>query len=230
MPQYNVFIPQFLSMRFLLLVALFMLPQVLLAQFREFADGFYVLTASPTVRHQAQLKLRNEKTLLTKENQQKKQEVDLSEVQYFQIGSKKFKPVGGFHIKKGLGGTDVQRGFAQMLDSGQVILYEYSYYIASGPMMSGSGAMYGGGNSLNSVFLLQKPGENTVTLISANAISGAGKEFRQALAPFLTTRPDLLKHLDERRLTIWHLPLTVHALNNGLPYYPVSPWADQAAH
>ncbi|SDY33175.1 hypothetical protein [Hymenobacter psychrophilus] len=204
--------------RFLVLFVALLLPQALFAQFGSYESGTYVLVDNRQVRYSAKLKLRDENTLLIKEGNSKKEKIDLEEVLWFQVANRKFVPIGGFHVKKGLGGTDVQRGFAEVLDSGQVKLYEYSYYVSNPPRTGSGGMVYGGGASWTSVHLLQRPGEQEFTVVTANRLSGAGKNFREILTPFITARPDLQKLLADRKISIENLAPFVRALNSGEPY------------
>ncbi|MBT9393776.1 hypothetical protein KLP40_11435 [Hymenobacter sp. NST-14] len=206
-------------MRYLLLFASLLIPRLLFAQFDA---GYYVLTQEPTVRHSVRIKMQNENTLVIKDGNKKKQELDLAQVAFYRIGEKTYRPIGGFSIKKGR--ENITRGFAEVLDSGQVMLYAYSYRIASGPMMSGNGTMYGGGSSWQTIYLVENAGQQNLTTISASALTGTSKEFREALRPFLAPRADLVKHLDEKRLLIYHLQSAVQALNHGEAFIPVDPW------
>ncbi|MCA8829280.1 hypothetical protein [Hymenobacter pini] len=206
-------------MRFLLLFAALLLPQILLAQFEP---GYYVLTTEPGVRRVAQIKMPDENTLLIKEGEQKKQELALSQVAYFKAGGKTYRPVSGFSIKSGK--QTITHGFAEVIDSGQVMLYNYSYREKSPPTMSGNGLMYGGGSTWVTIRLIENAGQQNFTIISAPSFSGTSQEFRERLRPFLAPRADMVKYLDAKLLLIYHLEQAVQALNQGEAFVPVDPW------
>ncbi len=202
-------------MRFLLLSVVLLLPQALFAQFGGFEPGYYVLVDNRQLRHPAEIKLRDENTLLIRGENTKKEKLDLQDVLFFQVANRRFVPVGGFFISKGLGGTEVARGFAQLLDSGQVNLYEYQYFLTNPPV---GNTMIVGTSYWQTLYLLQRPNDEEPTPVEANRLSGAGKYFRQTLAPFISTRPDLQKLLADRKITLDNLVPFIRALNSGQPF------------
>ncbi|AHJ98576.1 hypothetical protein [Hymenobacter swuensis] len=206
-------------MRFLLLFTALLLPQVLFAQFES---GYYVLIREPNARHVAQIKMPDENKLFIKEGDQKKQELDLEQVAYFKMGNKNYRPVSGLSIKKGK--QTITHGFAEVLDSGQVMLYAYSYLVTNSTMMTGNGVMYGGGSSWATIHLVENTGQQNFTIISAPSFTGTNKEFRETLRPFLAARADMVKYLDAKLLLIYHLEMAVRALNHGEAFVPVDPW------
>ncbi|RZK16587.1 MAG: hypothetical protein EOO56_19635 [Hymenobacter sp.] len=209
--------------RFLLAAGL-LLPQVGRAQLlfnNPFQEGSYVLADSRTVRHAAELKLQQDgATLVVKTPRGKNLKLSPEEVASFYIGSQRYVPAGYFHVMGGLGGTDVEAVFAEQLDSGQVQLLRYDYSMNNGGSMGAGGLMTGGGTWHLSAYLLRRATEAGYTAVQSGAYSNAGKRFREALRPFLATRPDLLKLLDDNKVDIKNLPAVIHALNTNLPYSP----------
>ncbi|OWP61997.1 hypothetical protein CDA63_16335 [Hymenobacter amundsenii] len=202
-------------MRLLLLFPLLLLSQLGFAQFSSFEAGYYVLVDNHSTRYPAEIKLRDENTLLVRGENTKKEKLDLQDVLFFQVANRRFVPVGGFFISKGLGGTEVARGFAQLLDSGQVKLYEYKYYLTNPPV---GNTMSVGSSYWQTLYLLQRPNDEEPTPVEANRLSGAGKYFRQTLAPFISSRPDLQKLLADRKITLDNLVPFIRALNSGQPF------------
>lgn len=206
-------------MRSSLLLCLLLLPQALLAQFGSFEAGTYVLADTPRLLHSAKLKLRNENTLLVKDGKSEKQPLKPEEVLWFQVGKHRFVPVGGFRVADGFGGNDVQRGFAEFLDSGQVKLYAYRFFAANAAPVLGSnrGFAGGGGASWKTVYLLQPAGRPDFAVVSANSWGGVSREFGEMLAPLVVSRPDLQKLLADGTIFMENLVPFVRSLNRGLP-------------
>jgi hypothetical protein len=210
-------------MRCLFLLLGLLLPQLLRAQFNAFESGSYVLTGSPTVRQPARLKLQSGSKLLAKTADGKTIKFKPEQIYSFQISSRKYVTASNFHVKGGLGGADIDKGFAEQLDSGQVVLLNYTYSIGAGaPMMGAGGGMSYGGSSEFNAYLLSRPGDSQVTAVQGSFYTGGGKQFREAVRPYLSSRPDLLKLLDDKRISSDDLPAVIHALNNNLPFSPAA--------
>ncbi|SET56063.1 hypothetical protein [Hymenobacter actinosclerus] len=205
--------------RFLALFVGLLLPQALLAQYKSFEAGTYVLADNRQLLHSAKLKLRNENTLLVKDGKSEKQPLNPEDILWFQVGKHRFVPVGGFQVDDGFSGSDVQRGFAEFLDSGQVKLYEYRFFAANASPVLGSnkGFVGGGGASWKTVYLLQPAGQSDFTVVSANNWGGVSREFRETIAPLVTGRPDLQKLLADDTIFMENLVPFVRSLNRGLP-------------
>lgn len=205
-------------MRFFLLFAGLLLPQVLLAQFNSFESGSYVLTNRPNIRHQCKLKLRSNDQLVVKDANGKNQKLTAYEVLSFRLGERRYIAAGGFQVGAGIGSDIVGRAFVEQLDSGQVVLLRYIYSTGGAPMAGVGGAMMYSGGSTRTLYLLRRG--YSLSPIPANSLSGGGKRFREALLPYLSARPDLVKLVDEKLVTDDDLPAIVHALNTGQPYAP----------
>lgn len=212
-------------MRIVLLASILLLPQISRAQLfggNSFAAGSYVLADARNVRQPAQLKLQSGSKLVVKTADGQTLKFKPTQVQSFRIGSQKYIVARNFHVIGGLGGADVDDAFVEQLDSGQVVLARYDYSVGSGMSMSGGGMMTGGGSSELSALLLRGRYSSSFTAAQGGVYSSGGKRFREAVRPFLAARPDLVKLLDEKRITSDNLREAIHALNNNLPFAPPS--------
>ena len=210
-------------MRLFLLIIIVLLPQLGRAQLfggYKFEAGSYVLNDSRNVRQQAQLRLQSSTKLLVKTADGKTIKLKPEQVYSFRINARKYVTAGNFHVKGGLGGADITKGFAEQLDSGQVVLLNYTYSVGAGaPMMGAGGSMsYGGGASELNAYLLTRPGDSQITAVQGGFYSGGGKQFREAVRPYLATRPDLVKLLDEKRISSDEIPAVIHALNTNIAF------------
>ncbi|MDQ2795096.1 MAG: hypothetical protein M3Y12_13975 [Bacteroidota bacterium] len=212
-------------MRTFLLAVGLLLPTLGRAQlFSRFEPGSYVLNDSRNVRQPGQLKLQGSAKLLLKQADGKTVRLQPEQVHSFRISTRQYVSVGNFHVRGGLGGADIERGFAEQLDSGQVVLLRYTYSVGAGaPMMGAGGGMSYGGSSEFSAYLLSWPGEPAVTPVQGSLYTGGGKQFREAVRPFLFSRPDLEKLLDDKLIGDDNLPAVIHALNRSLPYVLPAP-------
>ena len=189
----------------------------------SFGSGSYVLNDSRSVRQQGQLKLQNSSKLLVKTADGKINKLKPAQVYSFRICSRKYITASNFHVKGGLGGADIDHGFAEQLDSGQVVLLNYTYSVGGGaPMGAGGGMGYGGSSEFNA-YLLSRPGDSHVTAVQGSFYTGGGKQFREAVRPYLATRPDLIALLDEKRIGSDDLPAVIHALNNNSAFAAPAP-------
>ena len=188
----------------------------------SFKSGSYILTDKPGVRQPGQLKLQSGSKLAIKTTGNKTVKLTPAEVNAFWIGQQKYVVASNFHVKSGLGGTDIDKAFVQQLDSGQIMLMRYEYTVGAPIMMGAGGSMAYGGGSSNSAYLLRSRYDASATAVQAGTYSSGGKQFRETVRPFLASRPDLVKYLDEKRLTIENLPEAIHALNHNLAFNPPS--------
>lgn len=211
-----------MNMRVFLLIIIGLLPELGWAQLfggNRFENGSYVLNDSRNVRQQGQLKLQSGSKLLVKTTDGKTIKFNPEQVHSFRISNRKYLTASNFHVKGGLGGADIDNAFVEQLDSGQVVLLNYSYSVGAGaPMMGAGGGMSYSGSSEFSAYLLSMPGDSQATAVQGSLYSGGGKQFREAVRPYLSSRPDLVKLLDEKRITSDDLPAVVHALNNNVPF------------
>jgi hypothetical protein len=209
-------------MHFYLLLALLLLPEAVSAQlFKGFEIGSYILNDNRKVRQQGNLKLQSNSKLLAKNAAGETIKLTPEQVYSVWLGSKHYVTIGGFNVKSGLGGTDVDMAFVEQLDSGRVILMRYDYNIATPGAMGPGGMSYGGGFS-TSAYLLDGLYAGSVTVAQGGTYSNGGKQFREAVRPYLASRSDLVKLLDEKRITTANLPEAIHALNHNLPFNPPS--------
>lgn len=190
---------------YLVMLAANLLPHFAQAQFTSFEPGAYLLASAPTVVQKAELKLRGSSELLVKDQSGQKLKLTPKDVIAFRIGENKYMAVSDFTVGAGLNSFDVDQAFAQSLESGAV---ELLYYEFKGYNYSGS------------AYLLRTTSLSTVAV--ARGSLGAGKRFRETVRPFLASRPELIKYLEEKRINIDNLAEAIHALNRNLPFTPPS--------
>lgn len=209
-------------MHFYLLFALLLLPEVVSAQlFKGPEKGSYILNDNRKVRQQGNLKLQSNSKLVVKTAAGETLKLTPEQVYSAWLGSKHYVTIGGFHVKGGLGGTDVDMAFVEQLDSGKVTLMRYDYSVGA-PGGMGPGGMSYGGSSSSSAYLLDGLYAGSVTVAQSGTYSNGGKQFREAVRPYLASRADLVKLLDEKRITTSNLQEAIHALDHNLPFNPPS--------
>jgi hypothetical protein len=207
-------------MHFYLLLAFLILPEVVLAQlFKGFETGSYILNDNSKVRQKGDLKLQSSTKLVVRTATQETIKLTPEQVYSVWLGSKHYVTIGGFNVKSGLGGTDVDMAFVEQLDSGRVILMRYDYSVGVAGS-GGPGGMSYGGSSSASAYLLDGLYAGSVTVAQSGTYSNGGKQFREAVRPYLASRSDLVKLLDDKRITTANLPEAIHALNHNLPFNP----------
>ncbi|MBF9237158.1 hypothetical protein I2I05_07095 [Hymenobacter sp. BT683] len=205
-------------MRFFLLLVALLFPQLLWAQFNEFYDGSYVLANNPTTRYQTMLRIRDAHQIVVKQPDGKKTKLSPEQVSSFRIGRQKYIAVKGFTISGTWSDTQVKHAFVEQLDSGRVTLLRYENTVSSLMMIGANGGMSGGMASTQTIYFLRKAQDPTLYSISSNGWTGAGKQFREDLLPHLTSRPDLIKLVEGKTISVNELPFIVRALNSGLAY------------
>lgn len=176
----------------------------------SFEPGAYILKNTPTEVHQADLQLRGSDLLLVREGKGAKQKLTPQEVAAFRIGDDKYVAVGAFNLRVGLGTVDVTEGFAQPLEMGgevELLRYEFS-------------AMAGLDRINGSAYLLRRGPTGSVVGIACGYYRSGGARFREQVRPFLASRPDILKCLDEKRINIDNLVGAIVALNGHVPFTP----------
>lgn len=186
------------------IVAASLLPRLAQAQFNSFEPGAYILNSTPAAVQKGELKFRGGDQLLVKDATGQKLKLTPKEVAAFRIGDDKYVAVGHFTLEIGLGGTEVDQAFAKPVDTGQVQLLHYEF----------SGYNYSG-----SAYLLRTTADATTVALVRNGAS-AGRRFREAVRPFLISRPEFVKYLDEKRINLDNLATAIHALNHNLPFTP----------
>lgn len=169
----------------------------------------YILNANPQVVYAGKIKV-HDKELIVKNSQGKDLKYKPDEVHWAKADTIRYVAANNFAIKSGFGSfNQASKLFVEIVDSGQVSLYRYDY------SYPGSTA----GSSMSFVtFMLHDATTNSITTLPTSIYTGKGQRFREALAPFVTTRPDLLQLVEDGHITISNLPLLLHALNYNEPF------------
>ncbi|MCB2377551.1 hypothetical protein LGH70_08155 [Hymenobacter sp. BT635] len=201
-----------------------LLPQLAAAQFNTFQPGSYVLSSDQTVHTAPKLKLRGSDELVVKNAAGQTAQFTPSDVSWFRMGPRKYISVGSFYVSVGLGGESVEEAFVQLLDSGSVLLLRYEASMTRPMTMSPGGGMNGGGNATYNIFLLRRTTERTLKQIPGNRLGGGGTKFRDAILPYLAQRPDLIKLVEDKTVTLDNIEGIIHALNTGQPYAIIAPY------
>ncbi|UYZ59466.1 hypothetical protein [Hymenobacter latericus] len=191
-----------------------LLPQLLWAQSTSFKSGSYILNQEQTVRHNGELKLRDGNTLVVKNAQGKTLKLTPDEVQSFSIGRRKYIVAKGFLVN--MGSSYVDKAFVEQVDSGMVVLLNYTYTVGSAGHMTAGGGMVGGGASSKPEYLIRWAKDSTLTALTTSSWNG-GAYFREMLRPFLVSRPDLVRLVDEKIATPETLIPVIRSLNRNLP-------------
>ncbi|OUJ73986.1 hypothetical protein [Hymenobacter crusticola] len=202
--------------KFLLACLTLLLPQLLQAQnlFESFKPGTYYLADSRRVHYEGQLKVHSNE-LVVKDNQGKVTRFKPEEVYYIKLADRtRFLPSAGFLLS----GKQINSSLVEVLDSGSVMLMRYEHVTTMAPMMGASGNMVSyGGRSAQSVYLLQLADASEPTALPSAGMASS-KKFREALAPYVGARPDLVQLLADKRISTNNLADFIHALNTGQPF------------
>lgn len=172
--------------------------------------GTYVLVNNRQKHYSGALKVFQE-VLIAKDEQGKISKWRPEEVYYVRGGSQRFVTATGFTIKSGFGQQTINnRVFVELLDSGKVSLMSFQYAPGNGSVLK--------------AYLLQDATEEEATTIPYSIYTDSGKRFREAVAPYVSARPDLIKLLTEGIISVNNLAAFIHALNTGQPFIspPVS--------
>lgn len=202
-------------MRQLLLTTLLLLSLAAHAQLsldNDFQPGSYVLKSSPHSPVVGMLKLNGTERLVVQKFRSKNLKLTPDDVTTFRLGTHKYVVATDFEVDKGLITSTVDKAFVEQVDSGRVVLLHYPFVVGGAPMMGSGGMMMGGMASYRDLYLLLIDG--VLTPIQVNASNG-GRKFRDALLPFLTSRPDLVNLLEGKHVSADDMPAIVHALNTG---------------
>jgi hypothetical protein len=205
---------------FLLVIIILAVPHFAQAQF-DFTKGTFRLKISPGTQVNGLLRLGNNLVV--------KQTLDGTSVKYpwdevlaYSLGFRRYVRASGFTIETGFSTREANDDFVQLLDSGAVSLFRYEYAPSGGTVGFG-GAPGVGPASRPAIYLLQRAGETAPIEIPYSVMDGSGKRFREALAPFVASRPDLVKVLAAKKITVFSLQTFIHAFNNHEPFlnYPM---------
>jgi hypothetical protein len=181
--------------------------------------GSYVLRASPQVRQQGGLYLRNSEQLVVSDLAGKKTSFSPQQVSSFQIDKQRFVTTGGFQLpSSGVNKTYVTNAFAAQLDSGQVMLLRYQTLPSTAATRGNIGYDNAAGQQ---VYLLRFANTSDLTPV-LTSWSKKSTLFQAAMRPYLASRPDLAQLLEAKQLAPKQLPLIIHLLNNNLPYSAAS--------
>ena len=170
--------------------------------------GTYILNADRQTRHAGNLRV-HARELVVKDDQGQTIKYKPEEVYRAQIGHTRYTTARGFKAKKALWSTtQVDRLFVEVLDSGRVSLFRYTYYV-------------GGANATTTelaTYLLQEASADSAVTLPVSAYTGKGKRFREVLMPYVASRPDLLQLVEYGAITIDTLPELLRAFNSGQPF------------
>lgn len=201
-------------MRLFLLALVSLTPLCTKAQFnRGFEYGYYVLVDEPTVRHTGNMRIEPFYSTLIVKGEGKT--LKLKPDQLLVIGNEKGKylTVNDFHS----GRVHIDADFAQQIDSGQVVVLFHSRGTSVGGT-SGSASTFGtsagGIRGSASTFFVRRATETT----PFTALEVIGNKYREQVLPFLASRPDLVKLIQEKQTNFYDLPALLHAFNTGQPY------------
>jgi hypothetical protein len=188
---------------FLLTIFILSISRFAHAQF-DFEHGSYLLKNAPELQKTGLLRTGN-KNLVVKETQDGKTLIfPWSEVLSYRLGLRRYIRARGFAVRSPYGGIEnvTEDVFVELLDSGSVSLMRYQYYVNAGM-----------NRLLDTIYLIQRTGEANATIIPYSAFDGPGKKFREALAPFVTDRRDLVALLNDKKITVYNLQTFIHAFN-----------------
>ncbi|MBT2557185.1 hypothetical protein J7E24_05270 [Hymenobacter sp. ISL-91] len=168
--------------------------------------GYYILTDNRIKQYPARLKVFASQ-LVAKDERGEVSKWKPEEVYYVRTAKQRFIALQDFSIKNTFGYLEIKRPvFVQLLDSGTFCLMRYD------------------GGYIPTLLLARTGVEERPLTIPYDASSGigkhlgAGKKFREALAPYVTTRPDLQQLLADKKVSIDNLAFFVKAINTGQPF------------
>lgn len=168
--------------------------------------GYYILTDNRIKQYPAKLKVFASQ-LVAKDERGEISKWKPEEVYYVRTAKQRFIALQDFSIKNTLGYLEIKKPvFVQLLDSGTFCLMRYD------------------GGYLPALLLARTGAEEPPLTIPYDASSGigkhlgAGKKFREALAPYAATRPDLQQLLADKKISIDNLAFFVRAINTGKPF------------
>lgn len=164
--------------------------------FRGFTNGYYVLADEPTVRHTGEMRIEPFGPSLRVKQDGKLMNQTYKPAQVLYCGTGKTKYVVAKDFLSGRAHIDAD--FAQQLDSGQVVLLWHTR--ASG----------GGGGV--AMYLVRRAADTAVTPLTPYR-----NQYKEQLAPFLASRPDLVQQLQQRDFKYDSVDALIHALNTGQP-------------
>lgn len=203
-----------------LLVASILLPRCLRAQAAESTGNYYVLKESPGVRITSWFAYVNSSELLATSKHGRKYTLKAQHVLSLRWKQRNFLTVGGFEVRKGLTKVLVDYGFAEVLDTGRVVLLRYEYTTSIPlPLPVGGALTVASIPDSHAIYLLR----DSAGMVAMPVWARRGQEQRVALRPYVASRPDLVAALGDRRFNENSLPAVIRALNSGQPFVPPAP-------
>ncbi|RZK16586.1 MAG: hypothetical protein EOO56_19630 [Hymenobacter sp.] len=170
--------------------------------------GTYVLNADRHTRHTGRLRV-YARELVAKDAQGHTLKYRPEEVCWAQIGRTRYTTARGFKTRSGLWANKQEnRLFVEVLDSGKISLFRYTYYTGGANHTTAELATY----------LLQEATADSAVTLPVRADNGKGKRFQEVLLPYVASRPDLQQLVEYGAITIDTLPALLHALNSGEPF------------
>ena len=163
---------------------------------KGFENGYYILADEPTVRHTGKMRIEPFGPSLRVQKEGKLMNQVFKPAQLVACGTDQVKYVIAKDFLSGRARIDAD--FAQQLDSGQVVLLHHSRASAAG-----------GGVS---IFLVHRSTETAVTVLDAFR-----NQYREQILPFITSRPDLVQLVQEKKFKYDDLYALIHAFNTGQP-------------
>lgn len=193
-------------MRFCLILGVLLAPQMVSAQStsKDFVPGTYILNNGQSVRQQGQLKLKSHDKLLVQKPDGKNIKYTPDQVSSFWMNDHRYTTADNFIGKS----TELKKAFVVLLDSGQVMLMRYDYYMPSGLEKLGM-------PPISHIFLLKSARQIQLTRVEHGMFLPTDQMFREAVRPYFSGRPDLVKLLDEKIITFNNLPAAIHAVNHN---------------
>jgi hypothetical protein len=163
---------------------------------KGFEHGYYTLADEPTVRHTGWVRIQPFAPSLQVQGEGK----TITKYKPAQLVACGTDGVTYEVARDFLSGRmRIDAGFAERLDSGQVVLLHHSRISGTG-----TGAL---------IYLVRRSTETAVTVLDV-----FGNQFREQVLPFIASRPDLVQAVQAKKVKYEDLYALIHALNTGQPY------------
>ena len=183
-------------MRLLYLLAAFLLPFAGFAQ-DDFVQGTYELVdgtkAAGLLNFQpgfhSKLFVKAPAADPTSREGKKGKEYSPEQVRSFDLGSDHYVLMHSILLNAGMNHATKNDDFAKVLETGKLELLHYQFSYVDLGIPNAAGIRYNTRNRMM-VYLLRLPGEDKATMVPL------GRNYKEMLATFLSSRPDLVKKLD----------------------------------
>lgn len=170
--------------------------------------GTYVLNADRRTRHTGRLRVYAHE-LVAKDEQGHTLKYRPGDVYWARIGRTHYSTARGFKTRSGLwANKQDNKLFVEVLDSGRISLFRYTYYTGGANHTTAALATY----------LLQETAADSAVALPVRGDTGKGKRFQEVLMPYIASRPDLLQLVERGAITIDTLPALLRAFNSGEPF------------